>query len=62
MVEIPQKHDFLTWSIQSFVRIVNQFVRKYITWLVDLANKFHDIEKIVDFIVCHLLLKIVLFY
>ena len=32
MAEIPQKHNFLTWSIQSFVRKVKQFVRKcYIT-------------------------------
>ena len=29
MAEIPQKHDFLTWSIQNFVRKVKQFVRKY---------------------------------
>ena len=27
--EIPQKHDFLTWSIQNFLRKVKQFVRKY---------------------------------
>ena len=40
MIEIPQKHDFLTWNIQNFVRKVKQFVRKsYITWLlIDLAN------------------------
>ena len=31
MAEIPQKHDFLTWSIQNFARKVKQFVRKYIT-------------------------------
>ena len=50
-------------SVQNFVRKVKQFVRKYsFTWLIDLANKLHDIEKILDFIVCHLLLKIVLFY
>ena len=31
MTEIPQKH-FLTWSIQNFVRKVQQFVREcYIT-------------------------------
>ena len=48
MAEIPQKHDFLTWSIQEFVRKVKQFFTKYyITWLIDL---------------CHVLLKIVLFY
>ena len=40
MVEIPQEHDFLTESIQNFVRKVKQFVRKYdITLLIDLANK-----------------------
>ena len=32
MAEIPQEHDFLTWSIQTFVRRVKQFVTKhYIT-------------------------------
>ena len=29
MAEIPQKLDFLTRSIQNFVRKVKQFVRKY---------------------------------
>ena len=29
MAEVPQKRDFLTWSIQSFLRKVKQFVRKY---------------------------------
>ena len=29
IAEIPEKHDFLTWSIQNFVRKVKQFVRKY---------------------------------
>ena len=29
MAEIPQKCDFLTWSIQNFVRKRKQFVRKY---------------------------------
>ena len=39
MVEIPQEREFLTWSIQKFVRKVKQFVRKYyIIWLIDLAN------------------------
>ena len=38
MVEIPKEHDFLTWSIQNFVRKVEQFVRNTIlfdelTWL-----------------------------
>ena len=35
MSEIPQEHDFLTWSIQTFVRKVKQFVGKYyITLLI----------------------------
>ena len=34
MAEIPQEHDFLTWGIQTFVRKVKQFVRKYIIWLI----------------------------
>ena len=35
MAEIPQECDFLTWSIQNFVKKVKQFVRKcYITWLI----------------------------
>ena len=29
MAEVLQKRDFLTWSIQSFLRKVEQFVRKY---------------------------------
>ena len=29
MLEVPQKRDFLTWSIQNFVGNVKQFVRKY---------------------------------
>ena len=63
MAEIPQKRDFLTWSIQIFVRKVKQFVRKYyVTWLIYLANKLYDIEKFLDFIIYHVLLKIVLFY
>ena len=63
MAEIPQKRDYLTWSIQIFVRKVKQFVRKYyITWLIYLANKLCDIKKYLDFILCHVLLKIVLFY
>ena len=36
MAEIPQEHDFLTWDIQTFVRKVKQFVRRYyITWSID---------------------------
>ena len=58
MAEIPQKRNFLPWSIQNFVT-----VRKYCTsWLIDLANKLYDIEKFIDFMLCHVLLKIVLFY
>ena len=46
MAEIPQAHDFLTWSIQNFVRKEKQLVRKYyITWLSDLNNKLYDTEK-----------------
>ena len=30
--------------------------------LLDLGNKLYDIEKFFDFILCHVLLKIVLFY
>ena len=29
MAEIPQERDFLTWSIENFVKKVKQFVRKY---------------------------------
>ena len=61
MAEIPKEHDFLR-SIQNFVRKVKQFLKKYyITWLIDLANKLYN-RKILDFILFHLLLKIVLFY
>ena len=63
MAEIPQKHDFLTWSIQNFVRKIKQFVRKYYTTrLIGLANKLYNIEKFLDFILCQVLLKIVFFY
>ena len=63
MAEVPQKHDFLTWSIQNFVRKVKQFARKYyITWLIYLANTLYDVEKFIDFILCHMLLKVVLYY
>ena len=63
MAEIPQKHDFLTWSIQNLVWKVKEFVRKYyINWLINLGNKLYNIEKFLDFILCHVLLKIVLFY
>ena len=53
MAEIPQKRNFLTFSIQNFVRKVKKFVRKYyITWLIYLVNKLYDIEKFLDFILC----------
>ena len=29
MVEVPQKGNFLTWSIQNFVKKVKQLIRKY---------------------------------
>ena len=55
MIEIPQKHDFLTWSIRNFVRKVKQFVAKYyFTWLIDLAEKLYDTEKFLDFILKNL--------
>ena len=62
MIEIPEKHDFLTWSIQIFIRKVKQFVTKYIIWLIDFAEKSYDTENFPNFILCHVLLKIVLFY
>ena len=62
MTKIPQKCYFLTWNIQNFVRNVKQFVRKYITWLTDLLDKLYDVEKFIDFILCHVLLKSVLPY
>ena len=49
MAEIPQKSDFLTWSIQNYVIKVKQFVRKYYnTWSTDLANKLYDVEKLLN--------------
>ena len=63
MTEILQKRDFLIWSIQSFLRKVKQFVRKYyITWLIHLANKLFDVEKFFDLILCNVLLNIVSFF
>ena len=39
---------------------MKQFFRKYyITWLIYLANKLYDEEEFLDFILCHVLLKIV---
>ena len=56
MSEMPQKRDFLTWSMQNFLRKRIQFVRKYpITWLIDLANILHDVNKFIDFILCHVI-------
>ena len=53
----------LAWSIQNFVRKKKQFVRKhYITWLIDLASKLVDVEKLLDFILRYVLLNIVLFF
>ena len=48
MTEIPEKHDFLTWSIQIFIRKVKQFVTKYIIWLTDFAEKSYDTENFLD--------------
>ena len=63
MAQILQKRDFLAWSIQNFVRKKKQFVRKYyFTWLIDLANKLIDVENFLDFILCHVLLNIALFF
>ena len=59
---ISQECDFLTWTIKNSV---GQFVRKYyITWLIDLANKFYDIEKflISFYAIKIMLLKIALLY
>ena len=50
MAGITQKLDFLTWSIQNFIKKVKQFVTKYyITWLIDLANKLYDIDFLTSF-------------
>ena len=46
MSKIPQKHYFLTWSIENVIRKVKQFLRKYIIWLIDLANKLYEVERI----------------
>ena len=46
MPKIPQKHYFLTWSIENWKRKVKQFLRKYIIWLIDLANKLYEVERI----------------
>ena len=56
MAEIPQKHNFLTLSIQNLVRKVKQFVRKYYnTWFIDLANKLYDTEKLLIsfYVICY---------
>ena len=55
MIDIPQKPDFLTCSIQNSVRKVKQVDAKYITWLIDLTEKLYDTEKFLDFIyaMCH---------
>ena len=47
MVDVPQKRDFLSWSIQNFVIKAKQFVRNYYnTWLIHLANKQNNIDKL----------------
>ena len=55
MAGIPQKCDFLTYNIQSFVRIVK------LSGNIILLDQV-DIGKFLDFILCHVLLQIVLFY
>ena len=54
MAEIPQKCDVFTWSIQNFIRKVKQFVKKYISRLIYLANKLYEVEKFLDFILSHM--------
>ena len=49
------------WNIQNFVKKVQQKIVEDI-WLTDLVNQLHDIEKFLDLILWHVLLKIVLFY
>ena len=46
MTKIPQKYYFLTWSIENVIWKVKQFIRKYIIWLTDLANKLYEAERI----------------
>ena len=47
MANIPQKPDFLNWSIQNFVIKAKQFVRNYyIAWLTHLADKQNNINKL----------------
>ena len=56
VADIPQKRNFLTWSIQNFVRKKKQFVRKYyIIWLFDLSNKSYDVEKVLIsfYVICY---------
>ena len=55
MTGIPQKRDFLTYNIQSFVRIVK------LSGNIILLDQV-DIEKFLDFILCDVLLQIVLCY
>ena len=58
----PQNQLKTNLPLKNFARKVEKFVRKYYTyWLNDLADKFYDRKKIIDFILCHALLKIVLF-
>ena len=42
---------------------MKQLIRKYyITWLINLGKNLYDVEKFLDFILCHVLLNIVLFF
>ena len=55
-LEKDNRNSTKTRFSQNVVRKVKQFVRKYyITWLIDLANKLYDVEKFIDFILCHVI-------
>ena len=43
--KIPSIHNFLSWSIQNFIRKWNSLLEIIITWLINLANKLNDVEK-----------------
>ena len=62
MAKIPQKHGFLSWSIENLVRKKKQFVRKYyITSLIDLPNRLYAGERfLISFYV--VLLKILVLF
>ena len=62
MADIPQKRDFLSWSIQNIVIKAKQFVRNYyITWLIHWANKQDNMDKLLTSFYAIVLLKMVLF-